>query len=74
MTMTTQTPTAAGLAHVHESSHTRTAINSDADGRKTLTVSTSVLSMNWRAGELRLTHRFSSVPVRPMGRGMRSRL
>lgn len=54
----TITPIPAGLVPYHVSSHTRTAVNTDATGERLTDVVTSELSMHWHGGELRLVHRF----------------
>ena len=71
--------TALTNAAIHESSHTRTTVNVDEQGRRVVSMTNSALSMTWRAGELAISHRFSTVPAfkarpAPAARGMRNRL
>lgn len=54
----TTTPPAAGLVPYHTSNHTRTAVNTDAEGDPVTDLCRSELSMHWHGGELRVVHRF----------------
>lgn len=73
----TITPTAAGLVPYHVSSHTRTAVNTDAEGEPVTDLCRSELTMNWHGGELRVVHRFVKLsrqsPARVPLRNERSR-
>lgn len=72
--MNRHTPPAAAGLPAHESNHTRTVVNVDHKGARKLEVTHSALSMRWVAGELRINHRMTTVPMRgAAGRGARDR-
>ena len=51
----------------HESVHARTAVNTDHAGERVCDVVSSTLSMYWHGGELRMSHRSTSVARQSIG-------
>lgn len=54
-------------ANFHESTHMRTACNTNSEGQQIMSIKISALALTWEGGELRIKHRLtqSTAPTRP---------